>query len=285
MLNRAILPAIFLACVCASIAAQTPAQQPPRDTSAQQKNGALPPGGGISGRVVAADNGRPLKRARVAITAAELPGGRATQTDDSGLYDLGELPAGRYTLTVSKTGFIGLSYGQRRPLQAGTPLQLADGQRLKDVDFRLPRGGAIAGRIFDEDGEPMPGAIVRVLRYQYMQGDRRLVPVDTAQSDDKGSYRVWGLTPADYYVSATARAGPAAAAAVPVAAAFPGRSAVAVAASADPSAARTIRSRWPTRRRIFPASDRSTRPSRSPSASARKCSTSASACSSCAPRA
>ena len=51
----------------------------------------------------------------------------------------------------------------------------------------------------------MPGAMVRVMRYQYQQGDRRLVPAGTAQTDDKGSYRVWGLNPGDYYVSAVTR--------------------------------------------------------------------------------
>ena len=209
MVNRLILTGCLLG-YCASLIAQSPSpasrQAPPtRDTSAQQRDAAPAPGGAISGRVVAADTGRPLKYARVAVQAVELPGGRASQTDESGVFQLNELPAGRYTLTVSKTGFISLSYGQRRPLQAGTPLQLADGQQLKDVDFRLPRGGAIAGRVYDEDGEPLPGAIVRVLRYQYMQGERRLVPVDAGQSDDKGAYRVWGLLPADYYVSATAR--------------------------------------------------------------------------------
>lgn len=208
MRNRAIFSTILVAALIASGAAQAPSQQPQsptRDTSAQQNSVAPSSTGSIAGRVVAADTGRPLKYARVTLAAAELPGGRAMQTDDGGQYTFGELPAGRYTLTVSKTGFIALSYGQRRPLQPGTPLQLADGQQIENVDFRLPRGGVIAGRVYDEDGEPLPGAIVRVLRYQYLQGDRRLIPVDAGQSDDRGAYRVWGLTPGDYYVSATAR--------------------------------------------------------------------------------
>ena len=100
--------------------------------------------------MLAADNGRPVKRARVFVTAAELPGGRGTLTDDNGVFELTELPAGRYTLTVSKTGFVSLSYGQRRPLQAGTPLQLADGQQLNGIEFRLPRGSVIAGHVLDE---------------------------------------------------------------------------------------------------------------------------------------
>ena len=157
--------------------------------------------------MLAADNGRPVKRARVFASAAELPGGRGMLTDDSGVFDLTELPAGRYTLTVSKSGFVALSYGQRRPLQAGTPLQLADGQQLKGIEFQLPRGSVISGRVLDEDGDAMPGVTVRVMRYQYLQGERRLTPAGNGQTDDKGIYRVWGLMPGDYYVNAIARGG------------------------------------------------------------------------------
>ena len=178
-------------------------QQPARDTPAQQTV-APAPGGRMSGRVIAADTGRPVKRARVFVTAAELPGGRGVLTDDSGAFDFTELPAGRYTLTASKSGFIGLSYGQRRPLQAGTPLQLADGQQLKGIDFRLPRGGVLAGHVFDTDGDAMPGVMVRVMRYQQHAGRPAARPAGTAQTDDKG-VRVWGLNPGDYYVNAITR--------------------------------------------------------------------------------
>jgi hypothetical protein len=188
------------------IQAPQPGQQPARDTPAQLKE-APPPGGRITGRVLAADNGRPVKRARVFISAAEVPGGRGLLTDDTGTFDFTELPAGRYTLSVSKSGFVSLSYGQRRPLQAGTPLQLADGQQLKGIQFQLPRGSVISGRVLDEDGDAMPGVVVRVMRYQYLQGERRLTPAGNGQTDDKGLYRVWGLMPGDYYVNAVARGG------------------------------------------------------------------------------
>src|SRR5438093_4006044 len=202
-------------CYLGSIAAQaqqtSPSgvlQQPSRDASAHQNQSKDPPptpAGRITGRVLAADNGRPVKRARVFVSAVELPGGRGALTDDQGVFDLVELPAGRYTLSVSKSGFVSLSYGQRRPLQAGTPLQLADGQEIKDIEFRLPRGSVIAGHVYDETGDPMPGVLVRVLRYQYQQGDRRLAPAGTTQTDDQGQYRVWGLMPGDYYVDAQSR--------------------------------------------------------------------------------
>jgi hypothetical protein len=212
---RAISVTLLLATLAVAGGAQQPpgpstgsgSRQPARDTPAQPKDAPPAPTGRISGRVLAGDNGRPVKRARVFVTAVELPGGRGMLTDDAGVFDFTELPAGRYTMTVSKSGFVSLSYGQRRPLQAGTPLQLADGQQIKGIDFQLPRGSVIAGHVLDEDGEAMPGVTVRVMRYQYLQGDRRLTPAGTGQTDDKGQYRVWGLMPGDYYINATARGG------------------------------------------------------------------------------
>ena len=79
---------------------------------------------------MAAEGNRPIRRARVSISGTDLPGGRASLTDDSGTFDFTALPAGRYSVSVSKNGYVTISYGQRRPLQAGTPIQLAEGQEI-----------------------------------------------------------------------------------------------------------------------------------------------------------
>ena len=187
-------------------AVATAQQRPSRDTSAQPAAAAVVATARISGRVTSVDGGRPVSRARVMITAGnDLPGGRAMLTDESGVFDFTDLPAGRYTVTASKAGYVSISYGQRRPLQAGTPLQLAEGQQARNLDLRLPRGSAITGHVFDENGDPLPGSTVRVLMYRYAQGNRQLVPAGTAQTDDRGEYRVWGLNPGDYYISAVIR--------------------------------------------------------------------------------
>ncbi len=191
------------------VAAQAPGQpgaagqvRPSRDTPGQPAAPASR--GSISGRILAADTGRPIVRARVSISAAELPGGRVGQTADDGTFSFGELPAGRYTVAASRTGYVGLSYGQRRPLQSGTPLQLTESASLRGIELRLPKGSVVTGRVFDELGDPMPGVVARVMRYQYAQGARQLVPAGTAQSDDRGEYRIWGLNPGEYFVSAVA---------------------------------------------------------------------------------
>jgi len=157
----------------------------------------------ISGRVVAADTGRPVKRARVSASGGGR-GSRTALTDDQGRYVIGELAAGNYTISASKAGFVDGVYGQRRPLQPGTPLALADAQTAANVDVRVLRGGVITGHVGDEDGEPLPRAIVSVQRYQYVRGERQLMAAGGDQTDDRGQYRVFGLPPGDYYVSASA---------------------------------------------------------------------------------
>ena len=131
-------------------------------------------------------------------------GGRTAITDDQGRYRLSELSADTYTVTASKGGFVDAIYGQRRPQQPGTPVQVADGQEAANVDLRLVRGGVITGHVLDEDGEALSRALVTVQRYQYVRGERQLTPAGGDQTDDRGQYRVFGLPAGDYYVSATA---------------------------------------------------------------------------------
>ena len=174
--------------------------RPTRDTSAQveRAQGTAT----ISGRVVTADTGYPVKRVRIVVSPHEFRGQYSALTDENGSYEIAELPAGRYTLTASKAGFVTLSYGQRRPQQPGSPVQLGDGQELGRVSFNLPRSSVVAGLVLDEDGEPLALASVLVFQHVYRQGQRELVPRGADRSDGGGQYRVFGLEPGEYFVSA-----------------------------------------------------------------------------------
>ena len=60
------------------------------------------------------------------------------------------------------------------------------------------------GRILDEFGDPVSYVQVTPMRYQYQQGSRRLTPAGrSGQTNDIGEYRIYGLSPGQYYVSAT----------------------------------------------------------------------------------
>jgi protocatechuate 3,4-dioxygenase beta subunit len=201
------IAALMALVVCGVFAQQQPAQPQSRPQSAQPARDVQrqPPSAtaSIGGRVLAADTGRPLKRASVLASGGGRQARGAT-TDDLGRFRVTGLPAGTYTITASKSGFVDAIFGQRRPLQPGTPVQLADGQETSGIDLRLTRGSVITGHVLDEDGEPLARALVTVQRYQYVRGERQLTSAGGDQTDDRGQYRVFGLPPGDYYVSATA---------------------------------------------------------------------------------
>jgi protocatechuate 3,4-dioxygenase beta subunit len=178
---------------------------PPRDGATAE----VPTGTArIRGRVVAADNGTPLRRAQVRISAAELRVNRSATTDADGRYEFSELPAGRYNVNVSRSGYVSLSFGQQRPFEQGRPLDLGSAQEADKVDFALPRGGVIAGRVTDELGEPLAGVRVQAMRYQYLpNGRRQLSPVGGfgifgPVTNDLGEFRLYSLMPGTYVVSA-----------------------------------------------------------------------------------
>ena len=160
----------------------------------------------ISGRVVAADTGSPIRRAQINVNSREAQFNRSVTTDSEGRYEFASLPAGRYRLFVDKAGYVALEYGQARPFEAGKPLDIADGQALEKIDFSLPRGSAITGRVTDEFGDPITDVQVEALRYQFVNGERQLVNAGrSAQTDDLGAYRIFGLMPGDYVVRASMR--------------------------------------------------------------------------------
>jgi protocatechuate 3,4-dioxygenase beta subunit len=161
--------------------------------------------GRIRGRVVAGETGSPIRRAQVRISGPDI-GAKAAMTDADGRYEFRDLPAGRFSLTATKSGYVTVQYGQTRPFEQGRQIELSDKQVLDKADISLPRGSVISGRIVDEYGEPVAEAMVTALRQTWVGGRRRLVPSGrVGQTNDLGQYRMYGLPPGDYYVSATLR--------------------------------------------------------------------------------
>jgi protocatechuate 3,4-dioxygenase beta subunit len=171
-----------------------------RDALAQPAIGT----GTVSG-VITSSGGTPVRRARVSLNGPELRGGRTTLTNEMGAFEFVALPAGRFTLTASKAGYVDVPYGAKRPGRPGTPIQLGDGQKLENANITLPKGSVLTGFVVDENGEPSPGTPVRAFRYVIRTGERTLQQAGQDQTDDRGQYRIFQLQPGDYVVSAVPR--------------------------------------------------------------------------------
>jgi hypothetical protein len=104
----------------------------------------------ISGVVVTDEaQPRPVRRAVVTLTGSELRPKRGAITDDDGRFVIGGLPAGRFTLTAARAGFVTSAYGAKRPARPGTPVVVPDGGSVADMVVRLWRGAAVSGILRD----------------------------------------------------------------------------------------------------------------------------------------
>ncbi len=190
------LAAALLLIVLAAAPSDNVSQAPQRDAAEPKPATAV-----IRGRVLAADTGAPLRRARVTLSAPNLPSQRTVDTDLEGRYEFADLPAGRYRVKAAKGQFVPLEFGQRRAFEAGRTIDLADAVTLEKVDLALPRGGVISGRIVDDLGDPVAWVRVSAMRPRYEEGVRKLIAVGrSATTNDLGEYRLYGLAPGTYAV-------------------------------------------------------------------------------------
>ncbi len=225
VLVRMALVVLAVACVCPGAGAQTPgplrvqmprqgAPMPPRDTNPRQVEAPLVGTARLSGRVVAAETGEPLRRATVVAQATRPPqlqsGGvfvaprqYSARTDDDGRFVIRQVVAGEYYVSAQRAGFAPQGYGQTRARTPTRRVSVADGADIGSLDFSLTRAGVITGRVFDDEGAPAERVSVRLLRQQRVGGAVRYVPAgQNVSTDDLGQYRLFGLWPGEYILVA-----------------------------------------------------------------------------------
>jgi hypothetical protein len=166
----------------------------------------------VEGTVTNKLTGAPVKGAHVIYTRIASGSDPAASpisrdTDIQGHFHL-ELGPGSYRLWVEREGFARQSYGSGVPEGTGSVLTVAPGQELHDIAFRITPLGALSGRVLDQDGDPLQGVGIQVLRVSYASGMRQLIPVAGASSNDRGEYRCYDLPAGRYFVLATPKGSP-----------------------------------------------------------------------------
>ena len=181
---------------------------------AQPANTTAP--GSVRGTVVGASS-EPLRKADVVLRAVGSDsGGRrgvgggvaqmaAQTTDATGAFAFEQVPPGSYAISVHRNGFVPYDGFRRGVSQQQGPaaINVAAGQATTGITIRLSPQGVIAGRVIDEDGDPMQFTSVQVLRERWVNGRRQLLPQNADSSDDRGEFRLSGLMPGKYFLMAT----------------------------------------------------------------------------------
>lgn len=157
----------------------------------------------VSGMVIRSQDSAPLKNATVQLTNdSDREHNIATKTTADGHFLLKNVPAGQYKLMVTRNGYVSQELGQKKPGDPGAMFTLRQGQRIADLVFKLGLAGVISGKVSGEDGEPMAGVEVRAMRQVYADGRKSLQATTEQETNDLGEFRVFGLAPGRYYISA-----------------------------------------------------------------------------------
>ncbi len=159
----------------------------------------------VSGTVVGGAH-EPLKKATVRLEVIVSSGQAAAYsetTDETGKFVIDNIAPGNYRMSAAKTGFVTAQYGARTIAAPGATVALKAGANLKDLEIALSPQGTIAGRITDQDGDPVVRAPITILRSGYEHGRKQLVSSNLrAQTDDTGRFRIGNVPPGRYFLKA-----------------------------------------------------------------------------------
>lgn len=161
--------------------------------------------GVIFGRVTSNDGGeKPLRRVTILVSGSTVRGSHTTITDEDGRYVVDGLPDDHYTVGAQKPAYVstwaGANPGDRVPLSS---VDVVNGRRV-EADIVMIRGGVISGLVLDPSGHPRPSQSVQALAVRTVNGKRsvfRGVGTGAAVTDDRGEFRIFGLTPGEFVLS------------------------------------------------------------------------------------
>lgn len=164
----------------------------------------------VAGSVVSAVTGTPISKASVKFwrlpessSSYAIESDGATTDSDGRFQTL--VAAGRYAMSVTRNGYAKQTIGAAGPAKAASIMNLACDMHPTELRFLMTPQAVIAGAVVDEDNEPVANARVEAFSYHRVALGTRASAVAATRTDDLGRYRLFGLSPGRYYISARAQ--------------------------------------------------------------------------------
>jgi len=168
--------------------------------------------GSIAGAVVNAITGEPVKKGSLQLLQVLSQGGASggartysAQSDSYGRFSFDKAPPGSYRLTFHRPGFASSPYSPDGPGHSAATLTLDRAQNMTNIVFRVTPYGVIAGRVVDDDADPVPYVQVQLTRYMYTMGRKTLQSTNSAATNDLGEYRIFDVPPGKYHLNAVSQ--------------------------------------------------------------------------------
>jgi hypothetical protein len=160
----------------------------------------------VSGVVVDSRSLAPLANARVTLAPTTARDEKLEQvTKKDGAFSFAVRQPGKYSLRMNKPGYPPQGYRQAPVSALQSAIVVRDDQDTGHIVFAAHRGGAINGQIKDEDGEPVPRALVAVFQSSITGGERKVVARGQVRANVNGEFRFPSLPQGNYYVCAMGR--------------------------------------------------------------------------------
>ncbi len=160
----------------------------------------------IEGVVINEITKEPLRRADIKLMRSGKDGAvmgnnaaLSAVTDAAGKFHIDNIEPGEYYLNHFKAGYV---HSRTTSGSSTSLLKLSAGESLTDLHYLLLPQSVVAGRVIDDEGEPVQGATVMLMSPQYRRGSARLSPAGFAQTNDRGEYRIIDVPPGKYYIQA-----------------------------------------------------------------------------------
>jgi hypothetical protein len=155
-----------------------------------------PKTGTITGRVIN-ENGQPLANASVFVRGSiPLMQARIVTTDSEGNFQVSDLERAMYGVSASTPAYVSAPINPE-----SVPLYYRIGESVR---LTLIKGGVITGTVMSASGETLVQIEVRAILVRDANGQPPKYPTYQLErtTDDRGIYRLYGLLPGTYVVSA-----------------------------------------------------------------------------------